>query len=191
MMRYRHPAAPIGATLRHARRVRGMKQAHAAECLDVTQPIISRIERGEFEPSGRLRAKILDLVTARLDPARDTGLRRLVEHAQSPVHLICDITHRLLAASSAREREWQRSFSELRGCSLWPYASEAIQVAEARLSDLGWGEHDGSHTLTFVTTGNRSMELRIAPGTLTWDRVILADGAPARIVTRHVRSGTG
>jgi hypothetical protein len=161
-----------------------MKQTHVAECLGVTQPIVSRMERGEFVPTGVLRRRVLDFVAARLDPTRDAGLRRLIAQSESPVHLICDTTHRLLAASPAREQEWQRSINDVHGRSLWPYATEAIQEAEAKLSDLGWGEHDGTSTLTFFTPANKSEELRIAPGILIWDRIMLADGSPARIVTR-------
>ena len=174
----------LGAALRLARRVRGMKQSHAAEYLGIGQPAVSRIERGEVEPGRRLRSRILDLVTARLHPARDAGVRRLIEHAGSAVHLICDATHRLLAASPAREVEWQRSFDDLRGCSLWHHASTEIRAAEAMLPELGWGEEGGVHTLAFTTGVNRSKGLRIAAGLLTWDRIILADGSAARIVTR-------
>lgn len=163
-----------------------MKQSHAADHLGIGQPLVSRIERGEVAPGRRLRARMLDLVTARLDPARDAGLRRLIDHAGAPVHLICDVTHRLLAASPAREQEWQRGFDDLRGCSLWGHASAEILATEARLVDLGWGEIDGAHTLTFVTGPNRSKVLCIVVDTLTWDRVVLADGSAARIVT-----GTG
>ena len=95
-------ARSLGTTLVLARRARGMKQAHAAELLGVSQPTVSRMERGDLEPSGRLRERLLDLVSARLDPARDAALRRLVEGASGPVHLVCDLTHRLLAASAPR-----------------------------------------------------------------------------------------
>jgi transcriptional regulator with XRE-family HTH domain len=178
------PVPSLGARLSFARRVRGMKQTHVAEYFGVTQPIVSRIERGELVPTGTLRTRVLDFVAARLDPARDAGLRRLIERAGSPVHLICDITHLLLAASPARENEWQRSFNDFRGRSLWPFATDAICAAEARLPELGWGERDGTNMLTFATPANQSRELRIAAGVLIWDRIILADGSPARIVTR-------
>jgi transcriptional regulator with XRE-family HTH domain len=160
-----------------------MKQAHAAELLGVTQSTVSRIERGELKPTGILRNRLLDLVSARIHPARDAALRRLIEGSASPVHLVCDLTHRLLAASSLREREWRRAAAELRGQPLWRYASEAIRSAEAHLSDLGWGERDGAHALTFATGANGSDELRIAPGVLVWERILLSDGSSARLVT--------
>lgn len=106
---------PLGVALIGARRLRGMKQDHAAELLRVTQPTVSRIERGELVPAGKLRDRVLDLVCARLDPTRDAALKRLVEGAAAPVHLICDLTHRLLAASRRREREWGRDAADLVG----------------------------------------------------------------------------
>jgi transcriptional regulator with XRE-family HTH domain len=134
-----------------------MKQAHVAELLGVTQSTVSRIECGELKPAGILRNRLLDLVSARIHPAHDAALRRLIEASASPVHL----THRLLAASSPREREWRRAAAELRDQSLWRYASEAIRSAEARLPDLGWGERDGAHALTFATGANGLDELRM------------------------------
>jgi putative hydrolase of HD superfamily len=56
-----------------------MKQAHAAELLGVTQSTVSRIERGELKPTGILRNRLLDLVSARVHPARDAALRRLID----------------------------------------------------------------------------------------------------------------
>jgi len=160
-----------------------MKQAHAAELLGVTQPTISRIERGELKPVGILRIRLMDLVSARIHPARDAALRRLVEGSASPVHLVCDVTHRLLAASRQREREWCRAAAELHGRPLWRFASDAIRAAEERLSSLGWGEHGGTHALTFTTGANGSNELRIVPGIQIWERMLLSDGSPARLVT--------
>lgn len=159
-----------------------MKQAHAADLLGVTQPTISRIERGELSPVGALRERVLDFVSARLDTSRDAALRRLVEGAAGSLHLICDVTHRLLAASYAREKEWGRNSNELRGSSLWRHATDDIRDAEARLPSLGWGERDGACALTFVTASNDSTELRIVAGVQVWERILLADGTPARLV---------
>lgn len=179
----REDPCSLALTLRLVRRLRGVKQAHAAELLGVTQSTVSRIERGELKPVGALRCRLLDLVVARIHPARDAALRRLVEGSACPVHLVCDLTHRLLAASLPREREWRRSAGELQGQPLWRYASEAIRSAEARLPDLGWGERDGAHALTFVTGANGLDELPIVPGVMIWERILLSDGSPARLVT--------
>lgn len=179
----REDPCSLALSLRLVRRHRGIKQAHAAELLGVTQSTVSRIERGELRPAGALRNRLLDLVFARIHPTRDAALRRLVEGSACPVHLVCDLTHRLLAASAPREREWQRAASELRGQPLWRYATEAIRAAEARLPDLGWGERDGAHALTFVTGANGLDELRIVPGVQIWERILLSDGSPARLVT--------
>jgi transcriptional regulator with XRE-family HTH domain len=179
----REDPCSLALSLRLVRRHRGIKQAHAAELLRVTQSTVSRIERGELKPAGALRNRLLDLVFARIHPTRDAALRRLVEGSACPVHLVCDLTHRLLAASAPREREWQRAASELRGQPLWRYATEAIRAAEARLPDLGWGERDGTHALTFVTGANGLDELRIVPGVQIWERILLSDGSPARLVT--------
>ena len=179
----REDPCSLALTLRLVRGHRGIKQAHAAELLGVTQSTVSRIERGELKPAGALRNRLLDLVSARIHPSRDAALRRLVEGSANPVHLVCDLTHRLLAASAPREREWRRAASELRGQSLWRFASEAIQSAEAQLPDLGWGERDGAHALTFFTGANGLDELRIVPGVQIWERILLSDGSPARLVT--------
>ena len=179
----REDPCSLALTLRLARGLRGMKQAHVAELLGVTQPTVSRIERAELKPTGNLRNRLLDLVSARLHPARDAALRRLIEGSAGPVHLVCDLTHRLLAASRPREREWRRSAAELSGQPLWRYATEAIQLAETRLPDLGWGERDGAHAHTFFTNGNGLDELRIVPGARIWERMLLSDGSPARLVT--------
>lgn len=173
----------LGTALATTRRLRGMKQSHIADLLQVTQSTVSRLERGEINPTGALRVRILELVSARLDPSRDSGLRRLVEMAAEPAHLVCDLTHRLLAASPTREREWGCTASELCGVSLWPYASTAIRSAEAALPELRWGTNTGAHVFAFTTGPNRSQRLRIAPSRTLWERILLADGSPARLVT--------
>ena len=44
-------------------------------------------------------------------------------------------------------------------------------------------ERDGTHALSFVTGGNGLDEVRIVPGVLIWERILLSDGSPARLVT--------
>jgi hypothetical protein len=60
----REDPCPLALTLRLVRRLRGMKQAHAAELLGVTQSTVSHIERGELQPAGIQRDQVLDLVSA-------------------------------------------------------------------------------------------------------------------------------
>jgi hypothetical protein len=59
--------------------------------LRVTQPTVSRIESGELDPTGELRKRLLDFASARLNKHRDAALRRLVEGAAEPLHLVCDL----------------------------------------------------------------------------------------------------
>lgn len=52
------------------------------------------------------RTRIEALVGARLASAADMALARLIEHSRAGVHLICDHSHKLLALSATRCREF-------------------------------------------------------------------------------------
>ena len=171
-----------GPALRRWRRLRGIKQGHAAELFGVTQATLSRWERGQLAVSEEAVRKLSRLLCAPLDSAADAGLRQLVESSARPVHLVCDLSHRLLAASPARYGEWRADAGELRGVSLWRYASEEIQRAESRLGELGWYE-DGAARLSFWTGPNDDPVVTIRPGVLVWDRLQLSDGTLARLAT--------
>ena len=172
----------FGPALRRWRRLRGIKQSHAAELLGVTQATLSRWERGHHRASNEAAAKLSHLLAAPLDSAGDAGLRRLVENSRLPVHLICDLSHRLLAASPARFAEWHGSTAELRGVSLWPFATDEIRSSEERLAELGWYD-EGAASLTFLTSANHSSFVTIDAGILLWERLQLSDGTLARLVT--------
>ena len=120
----------FGRALRRWRRLRGVKQSHAAELFGVTQATLSRWERGYHRLPDEASRKLATLLAAPLDSASDAGLRRLVESSALPVHLICDLTHCLLAASPSRFAQWTADAAELRGTSLWCFASDEIQQAE-------------------------------------------------------------
>lgn len=160
--------------------MRGLKQSHAAALLGVSQATVSRWETGALEPSESAREALAGLMAPHA--SADQALKRLVENAPFPVHLICDLTHALLAASAARVTSWRRSASEAVGESLWRYASEEIQAAEARLADLGWDEA-APPAVVFWTGANRDETVPIAPGLTLWERLLLADGRSARLVT--------
>ena len=168
--------------LRRWRRLRGIKQTHAAELFGVTQATLSRWERGQLripEPTTRELARRLG---APLDSSADAGLRRLVESSTLPVLLVCDLTHRLLAASPAHYAAWRASPAELRGESLWRFASDEIRTAESRLGELGWYD-EGIPQLRFWTGANGDPLVPIEPGILLWERLQLSDGTLARLVT--------
>ena len=171
-----------GRALRRWRRLRSVKQSHAAELFGVTQATLSRWERGHHRLPDAAARKLSRLLAAPLDSAADAGLRRLVESSTLPVHLICDLSHRLLAASPARFAEWTAGAAELRGVSLWGFATDEIRSAEARLGDLGWYD-DGAVQVSFWTGANDSPIVRIDPGILVWERLQLGDGTLARLVT--------
>lgn len=173
--------------LRRWRRLRGIKQSHAAELFGVTQATLSRWERGYHRIPETARSRLEHRLAARLDPAHDAGLRRLVESSSLPVHLICDLSHRLLAASPSRFAEWRADAAELRGTSLWRFASDEIRAAESRLCALGWYD-DGAAELRFWTGANHDPVVPIDPGMLVWERLQLSDGTLARLVTSVAHS---
>src|SRR5580704_6089123 len=114
-----------GRALRRWRRLRGVKQSHAAELFGVTQATLSRWERGHHRLPDAAARTLSRLLAAPLDSAADAGLRRLVESSALRVHLICDLSHRLLAASPTRFAEWTAGAVEL---SFWTDANDSSIV---------------------------------------------------------------
>lgn len=177
------PAPPhaLGRSLRAWRVARRVKQAHAAEILQVSQATVSRWESGALLPSPREAVRLVDLLAARPEAAADRALLELVETSTGATHLICDLSHRLLAASPARGREWGLPAEDLIGASLWRYASEQIVAAEAGLGEAGW--YEPLAPAVMVETGpNGSNEVPIVPGRVRWTRLRLSDGRFARLV---------
>ncbi|MBN9087524.1 MAG: helix-turn-helix transcriptional regulator [Reyranella sp.] len=172
----------FGRALSRWRRLRGVKQSHAAELFGVTQATLSRWERGYHRVPDAAARKLTALLAAPLDSASDAGLRRLVESSALPVHLICDLTHRLLAASPSRFAQWTADAADLRGTSLWRFATDEIHLAESRLGELGWYD-DGTTEMRFWTGANHDPLVPIEPGVLVWERLALSDGTLARRVT--------
>lgn len=171
----------LARSLRTWRVLRRMKQGHAAEMLGVSQATVSRWESGRQAPDPDEQAAIRCLLRASLDSAADRELARLVAQSRRPVHLICDLTHTLLALSPARERNCRVPASELMGTSLWPHASEEIVEAERRLAEFGWFE-PAPPAVEGDTGENRSRELRILESRFRYVRFQLSDGSFARMV---------
>ena len=185
------PALRIGHALRRFRALNRIKQTHLAETLGVSQATISRWERGDHEPSARQQAAAIDLIATAATSASDAALKRLIIHSSQPVHLICDATHRLLAASPAREASWRASASAFLGKGVWRFASDQIIRAEHRLPMLGWFER-GPGAVFFQTGPNDAdSDMRITPGILHWEKIMLADGSVGRIATTIARNAGG
>jgi transcriptional regulator with XRE-family HTH domain len=140
-----------------------VKQSTVAERLGVSQGCVSRWESGAHRPEAAQRDRIVQLICAAAGNDQDAALKRLVEGSRRPVHLICDSTHRLLAASRSRAASWRTDLSELVGRSLWPFASAEIEAAEAGLFESGWFERP-YQSLELRTEGNGDRTFRCRPG---------------------------
>lgn len=168
--------------LKRWRTLHRVKQSHAAEMFKVAQSTISRWESGEQEAEPDQRSRIEALLRARLDSAADHALAALVTISTRPVHLVCDLTHRLLACSAPRATEFSVPVSELLGRSLWPFATWEIQRQERCLDALGWREGIAPPAVEFSTGANGSLLVPIQPSRCRWTRLMLSDGSTARLV---------
>ncbi len=173
---------PIGLALRRFRRLNMVKQSAVAERLGVSQGCVSRWESGVHRPDPAQRDRIVRLIAASAGDDRDSALKRLVEGSRRPVHLICDATHRLLAASPSRAASWRTDISELIGKSLWPFASPEIEAAEAGLAGSGWFERP-YQCLELSTGGNGRSDVPVPPSRVLWETLPLADGRVGRLTT--------
>ena len=173
------PLPAFGQRLQRLRRLRGLKQQAVADLAGVCQTTVSRWEAGALVPDSAVAERVLGRLAASSDLAADSILRRLVETAPCPVHLILDLDHRLLAASPARERQWRRSAADLFGHSLWRFASPAIETAEQKLGDAGWWQRSPQPVTVDLAAADTG--LPIASGRMVWERLHLADGTPVRL----------
>ncbi|MDU9394024.1 helix-turn-helix transcriptional regulator [Pseudomonas sp. zfem002] len=172
----------LGPLLKRWRLLHRVKQSHAAEMFKVSQSTISRWESGVQEAEPEQRAHIEMLLRARLDSAADQALARLVNTSAQPVHLVCDLSHRLLACSPSRAAQFSVPVGQLLGRSLWPFVTEQIAAQEARLDSLGWRAGLAPPALEFATGANASLLVPIQHSQCRWTRLTLSDGSMARMV---------
>ncbi|PWB82727.1 MAG: transcriptional regulator [Methylocystaceae bacterium] len=178
-----------GRSLRRMRLFYEVKQSYLAEVVGVDQATVSRWERGQSPISPKTWSKIRQFFEG--VPRRssaDFALRRLVENSTQEVHLICDKTHRLLAASTPRQREWRTPVADLLGKPLLPYASVEILEVDESLRDLGWYS-DPSAQMTVMTGTNNDSRIPIRPGRALWERIRLSEQNFGRLVTTLAIAG--
>jgi len=175
------PFPAFGKRLRRLRRAGATKQEALAAQIGVNQATISRWESGTQSPDFNMQRLVFDaLARTRGD---DAALRRLVETSTGCVHLVEDVSHICLAYSKGRARDWKATDRGHLGTSLWPYATDEIRLAESQLSDEGWWDLLSPPPKSFVTSGAIYPNIRISQGGILWERVYLADGTPARLVS--------
>jgi transcriptional regulator with XRE-family HTH domain len=182
------PAARIGPSLNRWRRLNRVKQAALAADMHVSQATVSRWEAGTLCPGEKEMKTLVGLLSARPTSSADRALLDLVVTSSKPVHLVCDLTHRLLAASPARAAEWRDGAARLMHTSLWRFASRGIVEGEADLADKGWYEPFASDVVV-ETERAQFPEVTIEAGEIVWARIPLSDGSFARLVWDGARGG--
>lgn len=178
---FRYPSIPsLMRAVKRARLLRGMKQSHLAEILGVGQSSVSKWESGLHLPPEDLIDALARFAACLPDTHSDAILKRLVEQSSSSMHLVCDDTHRLLAASRPRRLQWR--LTEGADEPMWPYATDEIRLAEEQLSSLGWRDSpDGA--VFFVTSASSDPVVPIIRGTVLWERIPIGDHRFGRLVT--------
>jgi transcriptional regulator with XRE-family HTH domain len=170
----------IGRSLRLWRSLRRLKQGAVAEMMGVSQTTVSRWEGGQVAPSLHEQQRLRGLLSARLDSAADFALGRMVAGAGTPMHLICDFSHRLLALSRPRELVCRVPGAQLLGSALWRYATPQIVQQEACLDELGWYE-PGPAAVEFDTDAAADQAMPIERSRMRWVRLQLSDGSFVRL----------
>jgi len=171
----------FGKRLKRLRCIKALKQDAVAALAGVNQATVSRWERGSITPPEETIQALMQALTRA--PAHDAALQRLVQHCTQPTHLITDIDHRLLAASTARQQIWGVAEAQLLNTSLWQFATEDIVQAELQLSHSGWWEQEAPEPVLVQVRTAQTVGLQIRPSTMLWERVWLANGLPGRLCT--------
>ena len=169
----------FGRRLRLLRRALDVKQSALSEELGISQSTLSRWEAGVQEPDTFMQKQAFDLLESQ--QADDAALRRLVESSNDCVHLVDEATHKCLAYSRPRAREWRTSQRAMLGVSLWQFATEEIKVAEQGLEAGDWWAAQHPRPVCFHTSAKRYEQIHISSGGVLWERLYLRDGTPVRL----------
>ncbi|WP_171129777.1 MULTISPECIES: helix-turn-helix transcriptional regulator [unclassified Ruegeria] len=171
----------FGKRLKRVRRSIGLKQSALAQAMGVNQTTVSRWESGSLTPSAAAQRAVFRACGG--TQMEDTALKRLVMHSSQCLHLVEETSHRCLAYSTGRARDWKTSQSALLGVPLWQFATEEIQKAEAELEEEGWWDLQMPKPKAFQTSEAVHDCIRISAGQILWERLYLSDGTPVRLVS--------
>lgn len=175
------PLPSFGRRLRQQRRVLGLKQLVIAQEMGVDQATVSRWESGQQEPDAEVQRAVLRLLSqSRTD---DSALRKLVENSNNCLHLVEETSHICLAYSPSRAQDWMVSQRAMIGVSLWQFSTDEIRQAEAELAESDWWSVQEPQAKLFCTSEATHSAIRISAGGILWERLYLADGTPARLVS--------
>ena len=166
--------------LRRWRTLHRVKQSHAAELLKVSQSTISRWEDGSQNMENSEARKVEVLVAARLSSGADGVLSELIAESGRAIHLVCDVSHRLLACSRSRQASFGIAPAELIGLSLWRYSTPQLVAQESQLETVGWHDSLWPSPVEFETGDNGSTLVPIRPSPCRWTRMTLSDGSAVR-----------
>ena len=172
----------FGRSLRRLRRLTGMKQSHLAELAGVTQATVSRWESGTHQPTPEQAVKLLPLLEARLDPAADAMLKRLVESSSLRVHLVCE----LLTGCWRYQRRGGRNGGTMRPAFMARRCGRSHRVGfrRARLDCRNWAGMSLRRCRSPGWTDfNYPGVIRMGPGMWLWERMQISDGRFVRLVT--------
>lgn len=168
--------------LRRARRARGIKQAHLAELVGVSQSTLSKWESGWAAISEEHYKRLFKILGTAAIGDSDRWLLRLVRHSARQVHLMRESDHRLLAASHLRICEWKREYSDVASGPLSRDLPSDIAAAEQRLNEIDT-ETRWCVPAVLHVDGREQGVYEIERGLLLWEWVTLSDGELARLVT--------
>ena len=159
-----------------------VKQTHLAEIMRVSQSTVSKWETGATAPTKGQYFAILSFLSGPVSSVRDSWLTRLVASSKDPIHLICDQSHTLFAASETRVDEWKRSMAEVSRVPLCIDLPEDILSAEKQYQRNFKGL---TASVSFVvrTEGRSEGLYAIKPALMLWERLQLTDGRVVRLVS--------
>jgi transcriptional regulator with XRE-family HTH domain len=147
-------SASLAAVLLHARQDRGWSAQDLAQRAGVSRSMISKVERGEAQPTAVLLGRLsgaLGMTLTELVARAEGGGRHLIRHGSQPVWADPETGYRRRAVSPAAGAATQLVEVELPPGARVPYPADSYRVAEHQIwvlsGTLQFTEGDTEHVL--------------------------------------------